>query len=152
MKHLFITVVICSFLLSSCANMQVEEGKKGQVGAATGAAAGAVIGQAIGHNTEATLIGAAVGTLLGYIVGNEMDKYDRRQLNHVYERGVSGRTSAWINPDTGNQYQVTPKPAYNPAPTRICREAEIEAVIDGKVEKTYTTACRDEYGRWELQQ
>ena len=151
MKSLTLALVIFCFLLSSCTNMGVQEGKKGQVGGLTGAAAGALIGQAIGHNTEATLIGAAVGGLLGYIVGNEMDKYDRQQLNHVYERGMSGQAAAWVNPDTGNQYRVTPQPAYNPAPSRICREAEIEAVIDGKREKTYTTACRDEYGHWQLQ-
>ena len=131
--------------------MQVQEGRKGQVGAATGAAAGALIGQMVGHNTEATLIGTAVGGLLGYVIGNEMDKYDRQQLNHVYERGISGQTSGWVNPDNSNQYRVTPQPAYNPTPSQVCRQAEIEAVIDGQIEKTYTTACRDQYGRWHLQ-
>lgn len=146
MKHLTAIIALCLLLtLSSCAN-------KGQTGAVGGAAAGALIGQAIGHNTGATLIGAAVGSMLGYIVGNEMDKYDRQQLNHVYDRGVSNQRSSWVNPDTGNQYAVTPQPAYqDPRSQRICRRAEIEAVIDGKVEKTYSTACRDEYGRWQLQ-
>ncbi len=146
MKHLTAIIALCFLLtLSSCAT-------KGQTGAVGGAAAGALIGQAIGHNTGATLIGAAVGSMLGYIVGNEMDKYDRQQLNHVYDRGVSNQRSSWVNPDTGNQYAVTPQPAFqDPRTSRICRRAEIEAVIDGKVEKTYSTACRDEYGRWELQ-
>jgi len=125
---------------------------KAQTGAVGGAAGGALIGQMIGHNTEATLIGAAVGTMLGYIVGNEMDKYDRQQLNHVYERGVSNRTSSWVNPDNGNQYNVTPQPAYtNPTTNRVCRKAEINAVIDGKMDKAYTTACRDDNGHWQLQ-
>lgn len=146
MKHLTAIIALCFLLtLSSCAT-------KGQSGAVGGAAAGALIGQAIGHNTGATLIGAAVGSMLGYIVGNEMDKYDREQLNHIYDRGVSNQRSSWINPDTGNQYAVTPQPAYQePSSQRICRRAEIEAVIDGKIEKTYSTACRDRYGRWELQ-
>ncbi|MBM9614299.1 glycine zipper 2TM domain-containing protein [Desulfobulbus rhabdoformis] len=146
MKYLSI-VLACVFLfsLSSCAT-------KGQTGALGGAAAGALIGQAIGHNTGATLIGAAVGTMLGNIVGNEMDKYDREQLNHTYERGVSYQRSAWVNPDTGNQYMVSPQPAYqNPNTSRICRRAEIEAIVDGKPQKTYSTACRDEYGSWQLQ-
>jgi surface antigen len=146
MKHLTAIIALCFLLaLSSCAT-------KGQTGAVGGAAAGALIGQAIGHNTGATLIGAAVGSMLGYIVGNEMDKYDRQQLNHVYDRGVSNQRSSWVNPDTGNQYAVTPQPAFqDPSTQRICRRAEIEAVIDGKIEKTYSTACRDRYGRWELQ-
>lgn len=147
MKQISIAAVLLLTLLAltSCAN-------KAQTGAVGGAAAGAIIGQAIGHNTGGTLIGAAVGTMLGYIVGNEMDKYDRQQLNHVYERGTSSQPSSWVNPDTGNQYMVTPQPAYqNPSTQRVCRRAEINAVIDGRQEKTYSTACRDEYGQWELQ-
>jgi len=135
------------FSLVGCANMN-----KAQTGALGGAAGGALIGQIIGHNTEATLIGAAVGTMLGYIVGNEMDKYDREQLNHVYERGVPNQPSSWVNPNTHAQYTVTPKATYtDPRTNRICRPAEIQAVIDGKKETTYTTACRDENGHWQIQ-
>jgi surface antigen len=149
MKQLTAFLLVCStFLLISCANTNLTKGQQGAMG---GAAGGALIGQAIGHNTEATLIGAAVGTLLGYIVGNEMDKYDRQQLNHVYERGVSGTPTSWVNPDNGNQYQVTPQPAYSTPGNPNCRQAEIIAVIDGKQERTYTTACRDSHGNWILQ-
>ena len=146
MKYVSGLALLFLMLLASCAN-------RAQTGAAGGAAAGALIGQAIGHNTGGTLIGAAVGTMLGYIVGSEMDKYDRQQLDHMYERGVSNQRSTWVNPDTGNQYTVTPQPAYQePSSRRVCRRAEIEAVIDGRPERTYSTACRNEYGQWELQQ
>lgn len=150
MKHLYVALLFCSlFLLTSCANTGMTKGQQGAVG---GAATGALVGQIIGHNTEATLIGMAVGTMLGYIVGNEMDKYDREQLNHVYARGVSGTTSAWINPDNGNQYSVTPQPAFSqPNSNQPCRKAEIIAIIDGKEQKTYSTACRDSSGQWQLQ-
>ncbi len=147
MKNLtLILVVVISLFLASCADMN-----KAQKGAVGGAAGGALIGQIIGHNTEATLIGMAVGTMLGYIVGNEMDKYDREQLNHVYERGVSNSPSSWVNPDSGNRYQVTPQPATKTG-NKVCRKAEIQTVIDGKQETTYATACRDEYGQWQIQQ
>ncbi len=150
MKHSIFFPIILSLtiLLSACAGGPNKAG----MGAAGGAAGGALLGQAIGHNTEATLIGAAVGSMLGYMVGNEMDKYDREELNHVYERGMSGQTSSWQNPDNGNQFHVTPRPAYsNPSTQRPCRQAEIQAVIDGKRQTTYTTACRDTYGHWQLQ-
>ena len=126
---------------------------KGVQGAGMGAAGGAIVGQAIGRNTGGTLIGAAVGGLLGYIIGNEMDKHDREQLNSAYEYGPSGQPSAWRNPDNGNAYSVTPQPAYcDPSNAdRPCRNAEILATIDGKTEKTYTTACRNENGQWVLQ-
>ena len=152
MKQIIPLILAASLLFASCAEMQVQKGRKGQVGAGAGAAVGAIVGQAIGHDTEATLIGAAAGGLLGYILGNEMDKYDREQINHVFERGVSGTPSAWVNPDTGNQFRVTPKPAYtDPQRHTICREAEIVAVVNGKPETTYTTACREPSGRWVLQ-
>jgi surface antigen len=137
--------------LASCADSPYS---KGVQGAGIGAAGGAVIGQAIGRNTEATLIGAAVGTLLGYIVGNEMDKFDRQQLNQTYEVAPSGQATSWRNPDNGNSYQVIPQPAYYPQPRqpdRPCRKAEILATIDGRTERTYTTACRNSAGQWELQ-
>jgi surface antigen len=144
---LFPLLLSLTLLLSSCAGGPNKAG----MGAAGGAAGGALLGQAIGHNTEATLIGMAVGGLLGYIIGNEMDKYDREQLNHVYERGTSGQTSAWNNPDNGNSYQVTPQPAYTNTSNRPCRKAEIQSIIDGKQETVYTTACRDQYGHWQMQ-
>lgn len=151
MKRL-LSLLSVALLLSACAGAQIEEGRKGQAGAIGGGAAGAIVGQAIGHNTEATLIGTAVGALLGYIVGNEMDKYDRSELNHVYERGLSNQSTAWINPDSGNRYSVTPQPAYTPTGSQNpCREAEIRAIVDGREQTTYATACRDEYGRWVIQ-
>ncbi len=152
MKNLTLLLLpVIVFTFSSCADSQFS---KGTQGAGMGAAGGALIGQAIGHNTEATLIGAAVGTLLGYIVGNEMDKFDRQQLNRTYEVAPSGQPTTWRNPDNGNAYQVVPQPAYYPQPSqpdRPCRKAEILATIDGRTEKTYTTACRNNRGQWELQ-
>lgn len=146
MRYFNALALISLLLLASCAT-------KGQTGALGGGAAGAIIGQAIGHNTAATLIGAAAGTMLGYIVGNEMDKYDRQQLNHSYERGLSHHGSSWVNPDNGHQYTVTPDPAYqDPATHKVCRRAEIKAVINNKPEKTYATACRGDAGQWELRQ
>jgi surface antigen len=139
------------FMLASCADPGASS--KGVQGAAFGAIGGALLGQAIGRTHQATLVGAALGTMLGYIVGNEMDKYDRQHLNYAYENGPSGQATTWHNPDTGNTYQVTPQPAYYPPtqPDRPCRQAEILATIDGKTQKTYTTACRDQDGRWILQ-
>lgn len=148
MKRCAAILIIAGFFLASCAGTNMNKGQQGALG---GAAGGALVGQIIGHNTESTLIGAAVGTMLGYIVGNEMDKYDRQQLNHVYERGVSGSTASWVNPDTGYQYRVTPQPAYTTPDNRVCRKAEIDAIINGRQQKTYTTACRDRNGRWQLQ-
>lgn len=143
---LSVMTVLCLFLLSSCTHQLT----RAQSGAVLGAAGGAVVGQAIGHDTSSTLIGTAVGTLLGYMVGNEMDKYDRQRLNTVYEQGVSGQTTSWVNPDSGNSYYVTPSSA-NTTSTGPCRNATIDATIDGRRETTIGTACRDSSGQWVLQ-
>jgi surface antigen len=141
-----LVILILAVLCSSCLTT------KGQQGAAGGAVGGAILGQMIGRDTEATLIGAALGGLVGYIIGNEMDKKDREQLNRTYESTPSYEKSSWVNPDTGNEYAVTPQPAYqDPTYDRVCRKAEIEAVIDGKKEITEAVACR-ENGRWVIQQ
>lgn len=147
MKDLFGAMVICWLLLLSSCTHQLT---KAQSGAVIGAAGGAVVGQAIGRNTGSTLIGTAVGTLLGYMVGNEMDKYDRQRLSSVYEQGVSGHTTSWVNPDNGNSYYVTPSAATTTA-TGPCRNATIDATIDGRRETTVGTACRNSYGEWVLQ-
>jgi surface antigen len=147
MKNVTITICLMALLVTGCANSQMNKGQQGALG---GAAGGALLGQAIGQNTEATLIGAGVGLMLGYIVGNEMDKWDRQNLNQTYENVASGRSVQWKNPDTGNQYQVTPTSTTG-TPQRPCRDAEIQAVIDGRQETTYTTACRNDRGEWELQ-
>ena len=136
-------VVLTLSLLCSCAN-------KAQTGAAHGAAAGALIGQVIGQNTEGTLIGIAAGALLGYLVGNEMEKEDKARMNDAYETGRSYESNDWVNPDTGHQYSVTPRPFYRNSRGRNCREAEILTIINGKAEKTIATACREK-GRWIIQ-
>lgn len=141
-------LLVVAILFTSCATTETS---KGQTGAVGGAAAGALLGQIIGRDTEATLLGAAIGGVLGYIVGNEMDKYDRRQLNAAYENTPSNQTTTWVNPDSGKRYSVTPQPAYHEH-NRVCRKAEIDAVIDGKKQKTLATACRNEQGQWVLQQ
>lgn len=147
MRFVIPVLIVVLMLMTSCADVDMNKGQQGAIG---GAAGGALIGQAIGRNTEATLIGAAVGTMLGYIVGNEMDKYDKQQLNNAYERGPSGQPVAWVNPDTGNNYQVTPQTPYTTSSNQVCRQAEIMATIDGKPQKTVTTACRNAQGQWVL--
>lgn len=136
-------ILLACFIFISCAT-------KGQTGGIGGAAAGALLGQAIGKDTTSTIIGAAAGGLLGYIIGNEMDKADRHRMSNTYESYPSGQTNSWVNPDTGNQYHVTPNRPYNQN-GRVCREAEVIAVIDGRQERTYTTACRNSRGDWVLQ-
>ncbi len=172
---ILLMVVFFVATLTGCHGMNYS-----QAGAGIGAGVGAIIGQHIGKNDESTLIGAAIGGLLGYIVGNEMDKYDQEMLGHAVNAQPNCPTS-WTNERTGNRYTVTPgyeydevyHPGDNPRRSppsvrrdrrqsrhtsssrqavRKCREAKVEAVIDGKSEVAYTKACWNEYRHiWELE-
>ena len=60
------------------------------------------------------------------------------------------REVAWQNPDADAQYTVTPVRSYENRAGRYCREYITEAVIGGRTEKVYGTACRQPDGAWEL--
>ena len=132
-------------LLSGCES-------RAQTGAGVGALGGGLVGSLVGNSKnrgQNALIGAAVGGLVGYAVGNEMDKNDKKRLNHTLETAPSRQTTTWVNPDTRAEYAVTPQPAYQ-SEGRQCRQAEIASIIDGKRETVVKTACRRPDGQWEI--
>jgi|SaaInl4_150m_RNA_FD_contig_21_1848412_length_883_multi_3_in_0_out_0_1 surface antigen len=125
---------------------------KAQSGAGLGALGGGLIGSLAGsskNKEQSALLGALIGGLLGYTVGNEMDKDDRIKINEALETNKSHQRTEWVNPDTGNEYAVTPSPVQQ-VDGQDCREAEIESVIDGKSEKVVRLACRRQDGKWEI--
>ncbi|MEJ2031518.1 MAG: glycine zipper domain-containing protein [Deltaproteobacteria bacterium] len=147
-KITMLFAIVSLFFMVSC---QTDQFGKKETGAAVGAAGGAILGQAIGRSTGATLLGGAIGGVLGYIVGSQMEKSDRVNLNQTLESTPSYETKKWTNPDTGAQYEVTPKPAYQaPETGKVCRKVDILSDINGQTEKTEATACRED-GRWVLQ-
>lgn len=129
-------------------------GTKAQQGSVAGGLTGALVGSHLGpdddeHRIENALIGAGIGALFGYAVGNELDKYDRNQIGHTLENTPSYHTSSWVNPDTQNRFQATPRPAYHSG-GRVCRNIVIDARIDGRQEDVQARACRRSDGQWEL--
>jgi surface antigen len=136
--------------LGGCSGSRVNKAQQGSV---FGALAGGLIGSQLGppeERNENALIGAGLGFLAGYIVGNEMDKYDRARVQQTLEYQPSGQTSSWVNPDTGRNFAVTPGPAYA-EDGRIYRNVEIDARVDGKRETVHAEAYRED-GRWVLVQ
>jgi surface antigen len=145
-----IVVLAVLLFLVSCA--PVQTGKKNQ---AQGKKKNKVVStRAIGHNIEASLRGKTKNSALALLVSQEMDRYDREQVNHVFERGLSGRTSSWTNPDKGNQYRLTPLPAFQTIGKSVCRKAKIEAMINGneQLETISSKACRANNGQWRISQ
>ena len=118
------------------------------IGGTLGGILGSHVGKGSGK-TAATIAGTVVGAFIGGAVGRSMDDTDRLKTAHSLESVRSGVSSTWRNPDTGNEYAVTPTRTYetNSGP---CREYTVDAIIGGQREKVYGTACREADGSWKV--
>lgn len=126
---------------------------KQDVGMVSGGAVGALVGSQIGGGsgrTVAVVLGTLAGAVIGGAIGRSMDKADQERSQRALETAPSGQTTAWRNPDTGNTYQVTPKKTYKKKSGQYCREYTTKAVIAGKSETMYGTACRQPDGNWKV--
>lgn len=121
---------------------------KQDTGVVIGGIAGGLLGSRFGHGggqVAATMIGAVAGAAIGGAIGNSMDKTDRALAMQAIS---NNQERSWRN-ERGNQYRVIPK-AANRTPKGYCREYQMEAVIAGKPQHTYGTACRQPDGSWKV--
>jgi surface antigen len=116
------------------------------IGGILGGAVGSQVGKGSGK-TVAIIAGTLIGAAIGGNVGRSMDDTDRLKTAQTLETVRTGVPSTWRNPDTGNEYAVTPTRTYE-AESGPCREYTIDAIIGGKREKVYGTACRQPDGSW----
>jgi len=133
-------------LLAGCAAPATQEQSGMVVGGILGGLLGAQVGQGSGR-TAATIVGTVIGATIGGNIGRSMDASDRLKTAHALETVRTGVPSSWVNPDTRNQYVVVPTRTYDAA-TGPCREYTVRAVIGGKPETVYGTACRQPDGSW----
>ena len=80
-----------------------------------------------------------------------MDSYDHNQLQQILEFQKSGQSSYWLNPTTGNVFNVVPQPAFaNPKdPDNPCRAATfLCSNPQGHTEEYRVTSCRQVNGQW----
>ena len=138
-------VAILAFLMGCTDNYAAKE----NVGTLTGAAVGDVGSQTDGGEGQlaATAAGAIAGALVGGTVGKSMDEVDRMKANQALESSRIGYTTSWRNPDTDDTYSITPTRTYETA-SGPCRDFTTQAIIDGKREILYGTACRQPDGSW----
>lgn len=125
-----------------------------QAGMFIGGALGGLLGAQVGDQedqarTAAIIIGTLAGAAIGGSIGRSMDETDRLKTSHTLETVRTGVSSSWRNPDTGNQYSVTPTRTLETA-AGPCREYAINAFIEGRQEKVYGTACRQPDGSWQV--
>lgn len=115
-----------------------------------GGVLGGVLGSQIGRghgSTAGTIIGSIAGATIGGAIGRSMDDTDRMKTGLALENVRTGVRSTWRNPDTGNTYAVVPTRTYESA-QGPCREYTVDAVVAGRKDKVYGTACRQADGSW----
>jgi surface antigen len=125
---------------------------KEQTGAVVGGTLGGVLGAQVGQGsgrTAAIIVGTLAGAMIGGSVGRTMDEQDRRNAAYALESQRTNQPYSWRNPDSGNEYTVTPTRTYETAGTP-CREFTTEAYIDGRRDTVYGTACRQPDGTWQM--
>ena len=149
-KHPLMAALIVAVVFSvGCAEYPRHE----QQGMVIGGVLGGVLGSQVGGGrgkTAATIVGTMAGAMIGGAVGRSMDDTDRLRTAHSLETVRTGVPSTWRNPDTGNQYTVVPTRTFDSG-TGPCREYTVDAIVAGKREKIYGTACRQPDGSWRVQ-
>ncbi|MEX2470056.1 MAG: RT0821/Lpp0805 family surface protein [Pseudohongiellaceae bacterium] len=139
-----------SSLLTGCAGTTGENEQTGVlIGGVLGGALGSQVGGGRGR-TAAIIAGSLAGAAVGGSIGRTMDSVDRANTAMALETVRTGVASRWRNPDSGNAYTVVPTQTYETT-TGPCRDYTIGAVIGGREEQVYGTACRQADGSWLVQ-
>ncbi|HZZ94614.1 MAG TPA: RT0821/Lpp0805 family surface protein [Usitatibacter sp.] len=132
--------------LAACENPPTKEQKGSVAGAVVGGVVGSTIGGGTGR-TVAIVAGTVAGALIGGNIGKKMDEADRLKAAQALESTPTGQAATWRNPDSGNQYSMTPTRTYE-ASGGPCRDFTVAATVDGKPENVQGTACRQADGSW----
>ena len=130
---------------TACTNEQTGQ----VVGGILGGVAGHQVGSGTGQDV-ATAVGASAGVIIGGSVGRSMDDTDRLKASHSLEYNRTHEPSHWRNPNTGNDYTMTPTRTYQTDTGQYCREYNTDVVVGGRRETAYGTACRQPDGSWRL--
>ena len=143
------TALAATLVLNGCATDRFNE----QAGMVIGGTLGGLLGNQVGGGsgrTAAIIVGTLAGAAIGGTVGRSMDDTDRMKTALSLENVRTGVNSSWQNPDTGNEYTVTPTRTYNIG-SRPCREYTVDAIVNGRSKEVYGTACRQADGSWRAQ-
>lgn len=145
-----VVVVLCMALsIAGCQSTLTQEQSGMVIGGLLGGALGSEFGRGDGR-TAAVILGTLVGVAVGGAVGRSMQERDRRMTAQALETVRTGVPSQWVNPDTGNRYVVVPTRTFGDE-QGPCREYQMRAVVGGKSEQIWGTACRQPDGSWRSQ-
>jgi surface antigen len=122
------------------------------LGAVLGGVAGGAIGASVtkGDNRTAGIVGGTIiGAIIGGVIGGSMDRVDQNCVGQALEHAEDGRQVRWRAPN-GYDYEVEPRRTYTAPSGQYCREYTTTAIVGGRAERVYGTACRNEDGSWRL--
>lgn len=139
--------VLMSLSLASCENMTKQD-----VGTLSGGVIGGLVGSQFGGGTGKLLAvgaGALAGAFIGGAIGKNMDETDRLKMNQAMEQNSLGQPAYWTNQKTNTSYTVVPTKNVSYDGNPYCREYRSTAIIAGKKQQVYGTACRQPDGTWQ---
>lgn len=146
-------VIITAALAVALTGCSGPTGKQ-DTGLAVGALAGGIIGNQVGKgkgNILATVAGAVVGGIVGSEIGKSMDKQDQILAQQAelaaLERGQSGVSTPWRNPENGRYGEVVPSKPYRRG-ADDCRDYSHTIYVDNRPQTMRGTACRNNDGTW----
>jgi surface antigen len=159
-----ITVFLCLFALTSCANRNMGDQNAnfgGLAGAFVGALAGGFAGAEFGGGLGQTLfIGAGVmsGASVGYEAGTILYPSDQAAYDNnarmALNTSINGKVSEWANPDTGNSGIFTPTKTFVASNGRSCRSYRSTLALKAQgsqrsiVRHQEGMACQQSDGSW----
>jgi surface antigen len=147
-KYLPTLLLTLTLMLPGCA----AQGPREESGMVIGGLLGGLLGAQTGDHhirSAAIVAGTLIGASIGGSIGAYMDETDRLHMGQTLETVRTGVPSTWHNPDTDVEYQLTPTSTYETA-QGPCREYTMDALIGGKREQVYGTACRQADGSWKI--
>jgi len=148
-------VVSMCFAIAACSNNPGGVNKADQ-GLVLGGVAGGLIGNSLGKGKGgkmgATVAGALIGGILGSSIGSSLDEKDRQLAQEAefeaLERGQSGVSRQWRNPDNPRYGDVVPSKPYKRG-AEDCRDYTHTIYMDGRPQQMRGTACRNGDGTWQ---
>ncbi|MEW5726603.1 MAG: hypothetical protein AB1918_02140 [Pseudomonadota bacterium] len=137
------------FARGTCDRGLISSEMMGNVlGGVVGGVAGNQVGRGSGR-TAAVIGGTIIGVMVGGSVGRSMDGLDQGCVAGALDHLPDQRSIAWAG-DSGEHYRVTPVRSWGDGGDRYCREYQATAVVGGRKQQTYGTACRQPDGQWEI--
>jgi len=147
-KTTSVLLALTIFVAGCQGNMPSKQTTGAVIGGVAGGALGSQLGGGTG-NKIAIVAGTLLGAALGGAMGGSMDRADETYAQNALENSSDNETVQWVNPNTKNQYTVTPTSTYTQPNGVPCREFSTTAVIDGQKETVYGRACRQADGTWQ---